>query len=216
VLCWTRLRKARPLGSLGGQFMLWFCVLESSFACFTLKFVAPSHMFFLDSQWKSCCWGSSRLVARNLCMSIPILGFPIVGYIQKQPMLIVFATLSDVLHLLDIVCCLMILLPIVWSIRHLRSASGEDNKDGKGAFLSLLFNLAFCVFDTISILHCSVLLTRCKPSFDPISAGSRSQRGPPLLIPPVLPAGGLVRVLHAHHRVPALVHASFRAHMGKL
>jgi len=39
----------------------------------------------------------------------------------------------DILHLLDMVCCCMILLPIVWSIRHLRSAAGEDSKDGKAA-----------------------------------------------------------------------------------
>jgi len=42
-------------------------------------------------------------------------------------------TWRDILHLLDMVCCCMILLPIVWSIRHLRSAAAEDSKDGKAA-----------------------------------------------------------------------------------
>lgn len=30
-------------------------------------------------------------------------------------------TWRDLLHLVDIVCCCAILMPIVWSIRHLRS-----------------------------------------------------------------------------------------------
>lgn len=34
----------------------------------------------------------------------------------------------DILHLLDIICCCIILLPIVWSIRHLREASAVDGK----------------------------------------------------------------------------------------
>merc|ERR1740130_2424436 len=36
----------------------------------------------------------------------------------------------DILHLVDIVCCVAILLPIVWSIRHLQEAAAAD---GKGA-----------------------------------------------------------------------------------
>jgi len=35
---------------------------------------------------------------------------------------------KDLLHLLDIVCCIMILCPIFWSIRHLRAAAGVDGK----------------------------------------------------------------------------------------
>jgi len=42
-------------------------------------------------------------------------------------------TWRDILHLLDMVCCCVILLPIVWSIRHLRLAAQEDTKDGKAA-----------------------------------------------------------------------------------
>lgn len=34
----------------------------------------------------------------------------------------------DILHILDIICCTAILFPIVWSIRHLRAASGTDSK----------------------------------------------------------------------------------------
>lgn len=34
----------------------------------------------------------------------------------------------DLLHLLDIICCIMILCPIFWSIRHLRAAAGADGK----------------------------------------------------------------------------------------
>ena len=34
----------------------------------------------------------------------------------------------DILHLVDIVCCVAILLPIVWSIRHLREAAAADGK----------------------------------------------------------------------------------------
>merc|ERR1740117_2801441 len=35
---------------------------------------------------------------------------------------------KDLLHLLDIICCIMILCPIFWSIRHLRAAAGADGK----------------------------------------------------------------------------------------
>ena len=34
----------------------------------------------------------------------------------------------NVLHIIDIVCCCAILLPIVWSIRHLRQAAEADGK----------------------------------------------------------------------------------------
>jgi hypothetical protein len=34
----------------------------------------------------------------------------------------------DILHVLDMICCCAILFPIVWSIRHLRAASGSDSK----------------------------------------------------------------------------------------
>lgn len=37
-------------------------------------------------------------------------------------------TWSDILHLVDMVCCCLILLPIVWSIRHLREAESTDGK----------------------------------------------------------------------------------------
>ena len=37
-------------------------------------------------------------------------------------------TWRDVLHLVDIICCCAILMPIVWSIRHLREAAAADGK----------------------------------------------------------------------------------------
>jgi len=37
-------------------------------------------------------------------------------------------TWRDIFHLVDIICCCAILFPIVWSIRHLRQASGADGK----------------------------------------------------------------------------------------
>merc|ERR1712130_5538 len=40
-------------------------------------------------------------------------------------------TWRDILHLLDMICCCAILLPIVWSIRHLRAASEVDGKVAK-------------------------------------------------------------------------------------
>jgi hypothetical protein len=35
----------------------------------------------------------------------------------------------DILHLVDIVCCCLVLFPIVWSIKQLRDASGETKSD---------------------------------------------------------------------------------------
>jgi len=37
-------------------------------------------------------------------------------------------TWRDILHLLDMICCCIILLPIMWSIRHLREAAEVDGK----------------------------------------------------------------------------------------
>ena len=37
-------------------------------------------------------------------------------------------TLSDLLHLVDIICCCAILFPIVWSIKHLREGAESDGK----------------------------------------------------------------------------------------
>jgi hypothetical protein len=34
----------------------------------------------------------------------------------------------DILHFVDIVCCCVILFPVVWSISHLRAAAGSDSK----------------------------------------------------------------------------------------
>jgi len=42
-----------------------------------------------------------------------------------------WVTWSDLLHFLDLICCCVILLPIVWSIRHLRSAAAADGKAAK-------------------------------------------------------------------------------------
>lgn len=50
---------------------------------------------------------------------------------------LVHCVFRDILHLLDIICCCLTLLPIVWSIRHLRQAATEDTKDGRGAWHSL-------------------------------------------------------------------------------
>lgn len=35
---------------------------------------------------------------------------------------------SDLLHLADFICCLLIILPIMWSIRQIRIASAADGK----------------------------------------------------------------------------------------
>lgn len=39
-----------------------------------------------------------------------------------------WVTWRDIFHLMDMICCCLILLPIVWSIRHLRQAAGADGK----------------------------------------------------------------------------------------
>lgn len=36
----------------------------------------------------------------------------------------------DILHVVDIVCCCLVLFPIVWSIKQLRDASGERRCNG--------------------------------------------------------------------------------------
>ena len=53
------------------------------------------------------------------------------------------AVQGDILHLVDIICCCAVLLPIVWSIRHLRQAAGAD---GKGAPLATARSVTWWVW----------------------------------------------------------------------
>eukprot|EP00884_Botryococcus_braunii_P011998 jgi/Botrbrau1/2079/Bobra.0047s0041.1 len=48
-------------------------------------------------------------------------------------------TWRDVVHVVDIICCCAILLPIVWSIRHLREASETDGKAARSLAKLQLF-----------------------------------------------------------------------------
>lgn len=47
---------------------------------------------------------------------------------ENAPGSVGYITLRDILHLVDLICCLAIILPIVWSIRHLRQAAEVDGK----------------------------------------------------------------------------------------
>ena len=59
---------------------------------------------------------------------------------------------GDLLHLVDIICCCAVLLPIVWSIRHLRQAAGAD---GKGVY---------CVGRGVVVANLTSLFTRVQPA----------------------------------------------------
>ncbi|GBG65182.1 hypothetical protein CBR_g49976 [Chara braunii] len=48
-------------------------------------------------------------------------------------------TWRDIFHLIDIICCCTILLPIVWSIKHLREASRTDGKAARNMIKLSLF-----------------------------------------------------------------------------
>ena len=48
-------------------------------------------------------------------------------------------TWRDIFYLLDFICCLAIVFPIVWSIRHLREASHTDGKAARIATKLTLF-----------------------------------------------------------------------------
>eukprot|EP00471_Norrisiella_sphaerica_P002190 CAMPEP_0184487962 /NCGR_PEP_ID=MMETSP0113_2-20130426/10439_1 /TAXON_ID=91329 /ORGANISM="Norrisiella sphaerica, Strain BC52" /LENGTH=447 /DNA_ID=CAMNT_0026870405 /DNA_START=1 /DNA_END=1344 /DNA_ORIENTATION=- len=52
---------------------------------------------------------------------------------ETAPGAIGWLTWRDLLHLLDMLCCCAILLPIVWSIRHLTQASERDGKAARDA-----------------------------------------------------------------------------------
>ena len=48
-------------------------------------------------------------------------------------------TWTQILHLVDIVCCCAVLFPIVWSIKHLREASQTDGKAARSLHKLTLF-----------------------------------------------------------------------------
>jgi len=47
---------------------------------------------------------------------------------ETSPVRDSFFTLTDLFHLVDIICCCAILFPIVWSIKHLREGAESDGK----------------------------------------------------------------------------------------
>lgn len=57
--------------------------------------------------------------------------FAIIVLDENTPASRSWFTWRDILHLIDIVCCCMVLFPIVWSIKHLKEASETDGKAAK-------------------------------------------------------------------------------------
>lgn len=66
-----------------------------------------------------------------LVVVIPLQVFANIAIIildEMSPARTSFVTLTDLFHLVDIICCCAILFPIVWSIKHLRDGAESDGK----------------------------------------------------------------------------------------
>lgn len=62
-----------------------------------------------------------------LCLQV-VDNIALVIFEETSPGSQTWLTWRDVLHLVDILCCCAVLMPIVWSIRHLRRAAAADGK----------------------------------------------------------------------------------------
>ena len=64
------------------------------------------------------------VIVVQACLNIAMV---VVG--EAAPGSTVYYTWSTILNGLDMICCILVLLPIVWSIKHARAAAETDNKD---------------------------------------------------------------------------------------
>ena len=67
-----------------------------------------------------------------------------------------WATWRDILRIFDIACCIAVIVPILWSIRHLRDASRTDGKAIKSLVRLQLFREFYLI--TVSYLYFNVVL----------------------------------------------------------
>ncbi len=58
-------------------------------------------------------------------------GYPYSDFERKLGPLVLDRNQKDIFRLVDIICCGAILIPIIWSIKHLREASKSDGKGNK-------------------------------------------------------------------------------------
>ena len=63
---------------------------------------------------------------------------------EESPAVAGWLTWRDVLHILDIICCCLVLFPIVWSIRQLRESASVDGR-AEVTFQRLVLFRAFYV-----------------------------------------------------------------------
>merc|ERR1711871_792295 len=55
----------------------------------------------------------------------------LVVFEEMSPGSVAWLSWRDVLHLIDILCCCLILFPIVWSIKHLRETAEGGRKESQ-------------------------------------------------------------------------------------
>ena len=75
---------------------------------------------------------------------------------------------SDLLRILDVVCCCCVLLPIVWSMKNLRDAAGQDGKAAQTLSRMRLFRTFYLVivvyiYFTRIIVYLIRATTPCAP-----------------------------------------------------
>lgn len=79
---------------------------------------------------------------RILVCVIPLQVFAEIALVlldENSPAVQGWFTWRDVFHVVDIICCCMILFPIVWSIRHLKEAAETDGKAARNLVKMRLF-----------------------------------------------------------------------------
>eukprot|EP00466_Bigelowiella_natans_P003090 jgi/Bigna1/70797/fgenesh1_pg.13_\ len=113
-------------------FVVWCMYL-----CKHHQYVVTIHLMMgLVALFKACTLFSEAFEYHVMLVVIVVQAMVNVAMVmldETAPGAIGWLTWRDLLHLLDMLCCCAILIPIVWSIRHLTQASERDGKAARDA-----------------------------------------------------------------------------------
>ncbi|XP_013360654.1 PREDICTED: protein GPR108 isoform X2 [Chinchilla lanigera] len=156
----------------------------------TLLFITIA---LIGSGWAFFKYGLSDKEKKIFGIVIPLQVLANVAYIvmeSREKGASDYGLWKEILFLGDLICCGVILFPVVWSIRHLQDGSGTDGKVAVNLAKLKLFRHYYVMVGPPTALG-----PRHRPAPAPCP------RHPGVLAP--LSAGHLLHLLHTHHRHPA-------------